>query len=179
MKWFLLVAAVLVILVLALLIFGLLQPAKHSATVSLHLKQKPETVFAALDPLQERPDPSLSLAGVERIADRNGNPAARYTVKWGRLQMTLTQLERTPPSRLVIAMARQDGGTLGTWTYALTDEKDGCRVILTEAGELKNPFFRALMRLHGPDAHIAQNLRDLAKRFGESAPVERGAVSKN
>jgi len=173
MKWLLLVPVVFVIFLLALFFFGLLQPAKHSATVSLHLKQKPENVFAALDKIEDR---FASVAKAEPMADRNGRPAMRYTVNWGRRRITLTQLERTPPARLVIRMARSDGMVWGTWTYAIAGEDGGCRIVLSEDGELKNPFFRALARMRGLDTHIAQNLRELAAQFGEPARVERGAA---
>lgn len=170
MKWLLLVATVFVVAILVLLIFGVFQPVQHSVTRSVHLKQKPESVFAVLD----QPDWSTTIAKVERLPDRNGEPTARYSLKWGGLQMIVTQLERTPPTRLVLGMAREDGFALGTWTYEIANENGGCRVALTEVGELKNPFFRALARMRGLDTNITQTLRDLAKKFGESGAVRAG-----
>ena len=49
MKWLLLIIGIFMLMFLAVLILGMLQPVKHSVTRSIHLKQKPETVFAMLD----------------------------------------------------------------------------------------------------------------------------------
>lgn len=171
MKWWLIIGAVVVVAVIALLVFGLTQPVKHSVARSIRLRQKPDAVFAVIDDFQNSADGS-SVVKVEAISDRNGNPASRYTLKWRRLRMTMTQLERTPPTRLVSSLTREDGAALGTWTYEIVPDGEGCRVTLAEDGELKNPLFRALMRLRGADAHITQTLRELAKKFGEAAEIK-------
>jgi hypothetical protein len=108
------------------------------------------------------------VASVEPMPPQDGKPVTRCTLKWGHRQMIMTQNECTPPSRLVTVMAKPDGTVLGTWTYQLTPEADGCRVALTEEGELKNPFFRVMARMRGLDANITQTLSDLGKKFGAS-----------
>src|SRR4051794_11958051 len=135
MKWLLLIPAILIITALALLIWGLLQPVRHSVTRSIYLKQKPETVFAVLGNSEDLPNWSSTVLKVERLPDRDGKPVARHTLRWGGMQMIMTQLERTPPTRLVGSMAKEGGPTLGTWTYEIATETDGCRVALTEEGE--------------------------------------------
>lgn len=171
MKWLLIVAGIIVLAILAMLIIGLLQPVKHSVTRSLHLKQKPETVFAVLDDNTNLPNWSSSVLKAEPLPDQNGKSIVRCTLKWGGMQMIMTQLERTPPTRLVRSMAKENGPVLGTWTYQITAEMDGCRVAVTEEGELKNPFFRAMARMRGLDANIRQTLHDLSKKFGENAEI--------
>jgi Polyketide cyclase / dehydrase and lipid transport len=172
MKWLLIILAVPVIIILALLLFGLFQPVKHSVTRSIHSKQKPEAVFAVLDNLEGLPDWSTTVLKVERLPAQNGKPVARVTLKWGHLQMLMTQLERTPSTRLVTNMAREGGATMGTWTYQLSPEADGCRVALTEQGEIANPLFRAIGRIRGLDANIIQTLHDLAMKFGENVKTQ-------
>ena len=88
--------------------------------------------------------------------------------------MIMTQLERTPPTRIVGTMAKEGGPILGTWTYEIVAESDGCRIAVTEDGELRNPVFRAMARMRGLDANIMQTLRDLAKKFGESPDIRAG-----
>lgn len=174
MKWLLLIVGIFILVVLAVLILGLLQPVKHSVTRSIHLKQKPETVFAVLDNSAELPNWSSTVLKVEPLPDRDGKPVVRCTLRWGGMQMIMTQLERTPPTRLVGTMAKEGGPILGTWTYQIVAEPDGCRVAVTEDGELRNPLFRAMARMRGLDANITQTLRDLAKKFGESADIRAG-----
>jgi hypothetical protein len=171
MKWILLVAGIFALFILVVLILGLLQPVKHSVSRSVHLNQKPETVFAVLDNSADLPNWSSGIAKVERLPDRDGKPAFRYQLKWGGMQMIMTQLEHTPPTRLVTAMSKDGGPVFGNWTYQIDSDAGGCHVALTEDGEIKNPFFRLLARMHGLDANITQSLRDLAKKFGETAEI--------
>jgi hypothetical protein len=149
MKWLLLIIGIFSFTVLGVLILGLFQPAKHSVTRSVHLKQKPETVFAVLDNRADWPNWSSTVVKVEPLPDRDGKPVERCTVKWGRMRMIMTQLERTPPTRLVVSMAKEGGPALGMWTYQIAAETDGSRIALTEEGELKKsvrPRFRACAR---------------------------------
>ncbi|HVM60114.1 MAG TPA: SRPBCC family protein [Verrucomicrobiae bacterium] len=174
MKWLLIILGIFAVMIVGLLVLGLLQPARHSVTRSIRLKLKPETVFAALANFEDLPKWSTTVLKVERLPDRDGKPVARITMKWGHMEMVMTQLERTPPIRLVVSAAQESGATLGTWTYELASESDGCRVSLTEQGEMKNPFYRAIGRLRGLDSNITQTLRDLAKKFGEDADIQLG-----
>jgi uncharacterized protein YndB with AHSA1/START domain len=168
MIWLLLIPGVILAAIIALLIFGLLQPAEHSVTRSIILKQKPEAVFAMLDNAENLPSWSSMVTKVERIPDRDGRPATRQTMKFG-MTVIATTLERKPPSRLVGRMEKEGGPVWGTWTYELVPEGEGCRVSITEDGEMKNPLFRALGRLRGLDASIKTLLTDLARKLGETA----------
>lgn len=172
MKWLSIIAGVFFIVILMMLIAGLLQPAKHSVTRSIHLNQKPEVVFSLLADSTNLPSWSSTVAAVEPMPAQNGRPVTRCTLKWGHMQMIMTQSECAPPARLVITMTKPGGTFLGTWTYQIVPDTNGCRVALTEEGELKNPFFRVMARMRGLDANITQTLRDLAKKFGENADIQ-------
>lgn len=170
MIWLLIAPGLLALLILALLIFGLLQPVKHSVTRSLTLRQRPETVFAVLDNVNELASWSSLVVKVEHLPDRNGRPATRQTLKFG-LSLIATTIERQPPFRLVSSLEKEGGPLWGTWTYEVTPDGAGCRIAITEDGEIKNPFFRALARLRGLDASIKLQLIDLARKFGETAEI--------
>jgi uncharacterized protein YndB with AHSA1/START domain len=178
MKWLFIIGGIFFLAMLVVLIAGLLQPIKHSVTRSIRLRQKPEVVFALLEDSTNLPSWSSTVASVEPMPPRDGKPnkpVMRCTLKWGHMQMIMTQSECTPPSRLVTRMAKPDGTVLGTWTYQITPEADGCRMALTEEGELKNPFFRIMARMRGLDANITQTLNDLGKKFGEDANIHVGS----
>ena len=172
MKWLLIILGISVVMILGMLVVGLCQPVKHSVTRSIHLKQKPEAVFAVLENVGDMAKWSTSIGGVEPLGGRDGQPSWRVTLKWGQMQMVMTQLERTRPVRLITSMAKEGGPSLGTWTYRLADEGDGCRIAVTEEGEIANPFFRVLARIRGLDANIAQTLRDLGRKFGEEPRLQ-------
>ena len=171
MVWLFIIPGILALLILGLLVFGLIQPAKHTITCSLMLRQKPETVFALLDNVEELPSWSSTVAKVEHLPDRNGRTATRQTMKFG-MVLIATTLERKPPTRLVGSMEKEGGPVWGTWTYELTPEGDGCRIAITEDGEMKNPFFRAFARLRGLDTSIKMQLTDLARKFGEVPEIK-------
>jgi uncharacterized protein YndB with AHSA1/START domain len=175
MKWILIIAAILFIPILVMLVAGLLQPVKHSVTRSMHLNQKPEVVFALLADSTNLTSWSSTVGSVESMPAQDGKPVTRCMLKWGHMEMIMTQTECTPSSRLVITMSKPGGTVLGTWTYQITPDAQGCRVALTEEGEIKNPFFRLMARMRGMDANIMQTLRDLAKKFGENGDISAGA----
>jgi uncharacterized protein YndB with AHSA1/START domain len=137
----------------------------------IRLKQSPETVFAALENSEDLPNWSAAVLKMEKLPDLDGKPTARMTLKWGHTEMIVTQLERKPPTRLVTRMAKENGPVFGTWTYDLAAEPGGCRIALTEDGEMINPFYRAIGRLRGLDANIRQTLSDLARKFGEAPEI--------
>jgi hypothetical protein len=169
MKGIFIIAVILLLPVLVMLVAGLLQPVKHSVTRSIHLNQKPEVVFELLADSTNLPAWSSTVGTVEPLPAQDGKPAVRCTLKWGHMEMIMIQSECAPPSRLVTTMTKPGGTLLGTWTYQITPDAAGCRVELTEEGELKNPFFRIMARMRGLDANITQTLRDLSKKFGEGA----------
>jgi len=167
----LIIPGLIVLIVLALLVFGSMQPVKHTVTRSVVLKQKPESVFAVLDKVDDLPSWSSTVARVEHLPDRNGKPATRQTMKFG-MSLIATTLERKPPFRIVGSMEKEGGPVWGTWTYELTQEGDGCQVAITEEGEMKNPLFRAVGRLRGWDTTINLQLTDLARKFGERPVIQ-------
>lgn len=168
MKWLLIIAGILLLSILVLLVIGLLQPVKHSVTRSIRLQEKPEVIFALIADMTNAPTWSSTVEKVEPLSAQDGHAMARCTLKWGGMQMVMTQIECTPPARLVTSMAKDNGTVLGTWTYQITPDSGGCTVSLTEEGELKNPLFRALARMRGLDANITQTLHDLGAKFGEN-----------
>jgi hypothetical protein len=169
MKWIMLsIVAIFLLLTLVMLILGLLQPVKHSVTRSIHLNQSAGTVFAVLTNTAALPTWSSTVQKVELLPDSAGKPTARVTLKWGHLQMIMSQIESVPPTQLIIRMTRENGPILGTWTYQLTADARGCQISLTEEGELKNPFLRVISWLRGPDTNIKRTLLDLAQKFAEN-----------
>jgi uncharacterized protein YndB with AHSA1/START domain len=168
----LIIICLIILIVLVVLVIGLLQPTKHSVTRSIHLKQSPESVFALLNDPAKLPTWSSGIAKVVTLPNRDGKPVARLTMKWGGMEMLATELENTPPHRLVTAMRKEGGPTFGTWTYDIRAEGDGCRISITEDGELKNPLYRVMARVRGLDATVTRTLSDLATKFGETSAVQ-------
>lgn len=69
-------------------------------------------------------------------------------------------------------MVDAGGSFAGSWTYDISPEGSGSRVVLTEVATFKNPLFRVMTRLFGQTNYIDEHLQDLAKKLGETATVE-------
>jgi uncharacterized protein YndB with AHSA1/START domain len=111
---------------------------------------------------------------VERLPDKNGHEIWKetYPDNYG---LILETTETTAPARLVRTIADEKGPFAGRWEFTLTATDTGCRLSITEFGDIANPFFRVMFRTGGmkPEVYLEMYLIALAKRFGEPAAIEK------
>jgi uncharacterized protein YndB with AHSA1/START domain len=170
MKILLRVVIALLVLGAGAYLYALTIPASQTNTRTITLKQPPEAVFGLLSDFNNMPKWNRSLEKVEVLPPIDGKEATRQTFK-GNMQMTIVTSESTPPNRLVRSMGDIGGPFIGSWTYDIKPAPDGSEVALTEKSEMKNPFFRLMVKLLGPTKYIDEHLEDLAKNFGETAAI--------
>lgn len=171
MKWLLIIVAIPVVALAAMFLVGMLLPAKHTLARSITLKVKPEVAFGTIAKVEELPSWSSGVLKVERLPDRDGRETTMQTLKGG-MKMEVITSESLPPTHLVRTMGDSSAPFFGSWAYDFSAAGEGCRVIVRETGEVKNPLFRTMSRLFGLDKHITQHLNDLARKLGETAHVE-------
>ena len=164
-------------IVIALLILGglvyvyaLSIPASQTHARKITLKQKPEAIFALLADFENMPKWSRSLEKVELLPPIDGKQATRQTFK-GNMQMTIVTSESTPPHHLVRSMGDIGGPFVGSWTYDIRTADGGSELALTEKSEMKNPFFRLMVKAFGATRYMDEHLEDIAKHFGETAVI--------
>jgi len=132
------------------------------------------TLFAVLVTPETYPEWRTGVTGVDRP------DSDRFTVHGPDGAVTYRIVDRTPSSRLVIAVDDPDQVFSGTWTYEL--EPDGpegrvTRVRITERGEVRNPVFRAIARVTmDPAESIETFLKDLGQRYGQDVTIETDEV---
>lgn len=148
--------------------FTIAENQTHTRAISL--KQPPEAVFDAVADVQKMSAWNRSVEKVEPLPPIDGKEATRQTFK-GNLQMTIVTSESRPPSHLVRTMGDAEGPFVGSWTYAITPEKGGSQVVLTEQSQVRNPVTRLMMRLFGATKYMDEHLQDLAVHFGETAAI--------
>ena len=85
----------------------------------------------------------------------------------GNMVATVVTAESWPPSRPVRTMSDEKLPFSGSWTYDITPDAQGSRVVLTEEATVPHPFFRLMVRVFGPAKYLDENLRDLGAHFGE------------
>lgn len=170
-KWLLIAVAIPVVALLLVFLVGLLLPARHTLARSVTVHVKPEVVFRAIAEVESLPSWSSAVLKVERLPDRDGKEATMQTLHGGMKMVVLTS-ESSSPTHIVRIMGDTAAPFFGSWTYDFSPAGEGCRVVLRESGEVRNPFYRTLARMFGIDKHLNQHLHDLVRKFGETATVE-------
>ena len=170
MKWVLIVAGVIAGVVALIAVIGSLMPKGHTASRSTVIKTAPDVLWQTMTDCAAFPQWRADIKNVEVLPDRDGHTVWREDGKNG--TMTLEAIEANRPSRLVVKIADPDLPFGGAWTYELQASGSGCRVTITEDGEVYNPIFRFMGRVFfSPTASIETYLKALGKKFGEDAQV--------
>jgi uncharacterized protein YndB with AHSA1/START domain len=162
---------ILVLLGVAAYLVGYSIPARQTHTRTITLKQTPEAVFALLTDLPNFPKWNPNMVKIEMLPPVDGKEATRQTFK-DNMQMTIITSESTPPKHLVRSMGDVGGPFEGSWTYDISPTADGSQVVLTEQSEMKNPFFRLMVKIFGPTKYMDEHLQGMAKNFGETAVIQ-------
>jgi hypothetical protein len=68
-------------------------------------------------------------------------------------------------------MGDSGGPFQGSWTYDISPAGSGSEIVLTERSEMKNPFFRLMVKIFGPTKYMDEHLEGMAKHFGETAVI--------
>jgi uncharacterized protein YndB with AHSA1/START domain len=167
------VAGVLAVIALV----GCFLPRYHVAARVLKSKQPAEEVWKVISDYAATPTWHPEVKSVERVADDKGRDLWRETDKRG-YPMLLETVEAVPPQRLVRALGDEDGPFSGTWQFDLAAQPMGCRLTLTERGQIPNPFFRFMFRLFmTPTFYLEMYLKALAAKLGD-APVLENPLGK-
>jgi uncharacterized protein YndB with AHSA1/START domain len=150
-------------------LYGLTLPREHRISRAIALKQTPDAVWRTITDFANVPSWNANVARIEKLPDQNGHAVWRESYKNG-YGLTLETTEVSAPLRLVRSIADVDGPFTGRWEFVLTEIEGGCRVTITEFGEVANPYFRVMAKLFmKPEAHMELYLAALATRFGEPA----------
>lgn len=166
MKWILIIVGVIAGLVALMAVVGALMPKGHIASRSTVINKPPDVLWQAMTDCAAFPQWRPDIKNVEVLPDRDGHKVWREDGKNGK--MTLETIEASPPARLVLKIADPDLPFGGTWTYELQTNGAGCRVTITEEGEVYNPIFRFMGRVFfSPAATIESYLKALGKKYGE------------
>jgi uncharacterized protein YndB with AHSA1/START domain len=164
-KWALYVGAAVVGLVILVALVGVMLPKDHEARGAVELRAAPPAVYAVVSDFAKYPE---WRTGVTRV-DVSDDPQGPLVTEHGSTGVIPYRVEQQqPPSKLVMRIADPNLGFGGTWTYEIFPNDSGSELILTENGEVSNPFFRVMSKLFfSPTATIDTYLADLKKRLGE------------
>ena len=107
---------------------------------------------------------------MEKQPDKNGHEVWKETYQ-GDFGLFLETTEATPPTRLIRTIADDQGPSPAAGSFRSAADDGGCRLTITEFGEVRNPFFRFMFRLFmKPAVYVEMYLVVLlATKFGETA----------
>jgi len=138
MKWVLLIAGGLVLIVAIVAVIGSLLPRDHTAGRTLTIRRSPPEVWPVLT----------------RTMNASSVP--------------VDVLESDPPRRLVTRVNASEKMFGGTWTIAIAPAADGSTITVREDGWVANPIFRFVSRfVLGHHATMDGILKQVAKELGE------------
>lgn len=170
MRWILIVLGVLVGLVLVAALVGMTRPRSHTASTRAEYAKPLADVWQVLADYERWSEWNPDIKSVKRLPDRNGHPTFEVTASWGTVATQLTVLE--PPSKMRSDM--DAGAFKGSWMYELSPTPRGGTLLqITEAGEVANPVFRAMMIFHDNYESMTSFHNALAKRLGVTVTPER------
>lgn len=156
MQWLIGILVVLVGLILLILLIGWMLPVNHKATAHGWFDSSPNEVWNAAINVREYETWRSGLKHLEVHEDGTWTEtdAQNTTITFG-------VIEESKNEKLVVKILN-DLPFGGTWTYKLTEEGNGCRVDITEDGQVYNVIFRFVSHFFmDQSATMKQYIQDL------------------
>ena len=176
MKIVLLTAAVLVTVASAVVLIGWLLPKQHVASRAIALRRKPEDVFQLISDFKAAPSWRPDVREVELLPSLGGH--IRYREKGANGAITMEIVESNSPSRMVARIADKALPFGGMWIFDISPTTEGCRLNITERGEIYNPVFRFVSRfLMGYNRTLDTYLQNVSRKFEERSLPQDGTAA--
>lgn len=158
-KWIIRILVLLGLAILAMVITGSILPEKHTASVSRDFQASREEVWAVLTDFAHWPEWRSDLKEI-----RVGNHTfTEVSASGEEIDYRIEQF--TTPERMVTTIVTPDLPFGGSWTYELIPTDSGCRLTITENGEVYNALFRFMSKyMFGHTTTLEQYLDDLNKK---------------
>jgi uncharacterized protein YndB with AHSA1/START domain len=156
---------VVIVLVGAVYLWGRSLPREHTASSTITITARPDTVFGLIRNVGGSANWWIDVKSVRPLA---GKPRESWEQDMGAMgKVQIEVVSAAPPTRMVTRILndeQQDWG--GTWTYDVTHTAAGTEVTITEEGWVA-PFFRVFAKLMGPHRTMDSYLTSVAANFGE------------
>jgi len=163
MRYVLIVAGALGLIVLVVLLVGWSLPVKHRATKETTYRATPAQLFTLITDVKSFPTWRASVKEVQVLPFHDGHPQFREIGKNGSIVYEIDSAVAN--QTLVTRIADPSLPFGGKWTYEITPRNDSATLRITEDGEVYNPLFRFFSRfIIGHTATIDQYLSDVGKR---------------
>jgi hypothetical protein len=175
-KILLLVGTALVVAGIVVFLTGSLLPKQHVASRAIALRRKPQDVFQLISDFQAAPSWRSDVKAIVLLTSEDGHVLYREDGANGAITMEIAELD--PPTRMVTRIADKGLPFGGVWIFDISPTTDGCRLNITERGEIYNPVFRFVSRfLMGYHRTLDTYLRNVSRRFEETSLPQDGTAA--
>jgi hypothetical protein len=158
---------------LMVVLVGFLLPRQHVASRAITLHRKPEDLFHLISDFKAAPSWRADVREVELLPPEDGHICYREKGTNGVLTMEI--VESSPPSRMVSRIADKGLPFGGIWIFDISPTSEGCRLNITERGEIYNPVFRFVSRfLLGYKRTVDTYLQNVGRKFEEHSLPQDG-----
>jgi hypothetical protein len=176
LKIVLLTGAIAIAAAFMVVFIGFLLPKQHVASRAIALHRKPEDVFQLISDFKAAPSWRSDVRSVELLPPLDGHICYREKSQNGAVTMEI--VESTPPSRMVTRIADKTLPFGGIWIFDVSPTSEGCRLNITERGEIYNPLFRFVSRfLVGYHRTLDTYLQNVSRKFEERSVPEEGMAA--
>ena len=167
MKWIAIIVGAVVVVGIVLASIGWRLSKAHRVSIAGTFPVAADVIWATITNMDGFPSWRAGVTRVERLPDRSGLPVWVEDGRAGRLTLAIERMDA--PLLLVTRIADPNLPFGGTWTYELTRTPEGCRLTITEDGEIYNPLFRFMARyIFGYQSTIAGYMASLEKQVAAS-----------
>ncbi|MFL5465245.1 MAG: SRPBCC family protein [Gemmatimonadaceae bacterium] len=167
MKYVLMVAGGLVLIVLVVLLIGWMSPVAHRATSEATYRATPGQIFKLITDVESSPQWRPSVERVEVLPTSDGHARFREIGKSGSILFEVDSVLQN--QRVVTRIADRSLPFGGKWTYEIIPRGDSTSLRITEDGEVYNPLFRFVSRfIFGHTATIDEYLKDVGRRVADA-----------
>ncbi|MFL5484750.1 MAG: SRPBCC family protein [Gemmatimonadaceae bacterium] len=167
MKYVLMAAGGLVLIVLVVLLIGWMSPVAHRATSEATYRATPEQIFKLITDVESFPRWRPSVERVEVLPTSDGHARFREIGKNGSILFEVDSIVQN--QRVVTRIADRSLPFGGKWTYEIIPRGDSTSLRITEDGEVYNPLFRFVSRfIFGHTATIDEYLKDVGRRVADA-----------
>jgi len=159
--------------IVVVIVIGYLLPVRHVAARAINLRRKPDDVFALISNIKDAARWRIGLQKVELLPSAEGRFRFEEVTDDGSITYEIAEVK--PPTRLVTRISDPKLPFGGSWIYEISPTSDGCRLNITERGEIYNPVFRFVSRFFlGYNQSLNKYVESVARKFGGAAQPTEG-----
>jgi hypothetical protein len=160
MTVFITIVVVLAAIIIIMVFIGRSLPEKHTATQTRSFNSSPEEVWRVVTNIGEwkswrKGVKEVTMTGADTFLEKSSNDDVEYRIS-----------NSVPGVSHTTTIITKDLPYGGSWNYVFEKEGSGCKLTITENGEVYNPFFRFMSKyIFGHDGTLKSYMNDLQARI--------------